>query len=276
MAMNYVLLGAAGFVAPRHMKAIKETGGNLIAAMDKNDSVGIIDSYFPDAEFFTEFENLDRFLYRKDTPKIDYVVVCTPNYLHDAHIRYGLRIADVICEKPLVIRYHNIESIKHIEQETGNRVYNILQLRYNQSMADFVTTYDHVISLKYHTPRGKWYQYSWKGDESKSGGLLYNIGVHFFDLLINKFGEPQEFRITEKTPTFAKGMLQLENGYCRWELSIESSRPERTLTVDGKDIDLNAGFTDAHTKSYQEILAGRGFRIDEASKAIKLLSEWSQ
>jgi UDP-N-acetyl-2-amino-2-deoxyglucuronate dehydrogenase len=269
--LNYVLIGAAGFVAPRHMRAIKETGGNLIAAMDKNDSVGILDSYFPDCEFFTEFENFDRFLHRKDIPKIDYLVICTPNYLHDAHIRYGLRIADVICEKPLVIKHHNLESLLELEQETGNKVYNILQLRLHPALVEFMPTGNHLINLKYHTPRGKWYGYSWKGDKSKSGGLLYNIGIHFFDLLIYKFGPVKSFEILDETPTFASGTLLMEYGSCWWELSIERG-PERILEIDGKQIDLSDGFNDAHTRSYREIQEGRGFRISHASEAIKLLS----
>lgn len=277
--MNYILIGAAGFVAPRHMRAIKETGGNLLAIMDKSDSVGVIDSYFPDAEYFSEFEVFDRHVQLiKRTMKIDYLVVCTPNYLHDAHIRYGLRNGmDVICEKPLVINYHNILALKELEQETGRRVYNILQLRLSPALNPYRAGQELpdncLIELTYHTPRGKWYGYSWKGDVAKSGGLLYNIGIHFFDLLIYLFGEPVMFKILNQTTTTVDGVLQFKNALCRWNLSVDCNEPVRELKIGGTSIDLTTGFTDLHTQSYREILDGRGWGIDEASKAIKLLSE---
>lgn len=274
--MNFALIGAAGFVAPRHMKAIKDTGHNLVAILDKSDSVGVIDSYFPEAHFFTEFETFDRHiqLLKREGNKVDYLSVCTPNYLHDAHIRYGLLNGmDVICEKPLVINHHNILSLKELEDETGKRVYNILQLRLSPALKDLEITHNHFIELTYHTPRGNWYEYSWKGDLSKSGGILYNIGIHFFDLLIYLFGEPKLFNKITETKTTVNGVLELELGFCRWSLSVDCDKPLRMLKVNGKEINLTDGFTDLHTKSYEEILSGRGFGLLEAEKAIKLLSE---
>jgi len=217
---NFALIGAGGYIAPRHMKAIKDTGNNLVAALDKNDSVGILDSYFPDADFFTEFERFDRHLekLKRQGKKIDYVSVCSPNYLHDAHIRFGLRIgADVICEKPIVLNPWNIDALEEIEKETGGRVFTILQLRLHPAIIALKQKIDaappgkkYTVDLKYITSRGHWYHTSWKGDITKSGGIATNIGVHFFDMLMWVFGEAKENNVTQHTTTTASGKLELD------------------------------------------------------------------
>ena len=294
---NFALIGAAGYIAPRHMKAIKETGNNLVAAMDKNDSVGIIDSHFPEASFFTEFERFDRFVdkWRRDTGrKIDYVSICSPNYLHDSHIRFGLKSgADVICEKPLVLNPWNIDQLKIIEQETGKKVYNILQLRLHPSIIALKEKvakelaenpnkiYD--IDLTYLTSRGKWYFISWKGDQAKSGGIASNIGVHFYDMLTWIFGDVEENVVHVKTPDCNAGSFKLKNANVRWFLSVnydyipkevrdEGQRTYRSITVDGDEIEFSGGFTDLHTRSYEEILKGNGFGLDEAYGSISIVS----
>ena len=293
MNKNFVLIGAAGYVAPRHMQAIKETGNNLIAALDKNDSVGIIDSYFPQADFFTEFERFDRHLekMKRRGTKIDFVSICSPNYLHDAHIRFGLRHgADVICEKPLVLTPWNLEGLKEIETETGKSVYNILQLRLHPAIiklknkvknGDPNKIYD--INLSYLTSRGKWYYASWKGDQSKSGGIATNIGIHFYDMLTWIFGDVIENEVHVHTHDRAAGYLQLENARVRWFLSINydtipdaikatGARTYRSITVDGEEIEFSGGFTDLHTLSYKEILMGNGFALDEAATSINIVN----
>ncbi|MEO1263216.1 MAG: Gfo/Idh/MocA family oxidoreductase [Bacteroidota bacterium] len=289
---NFVLIGAAGYIAPRHMQAIKETGNNLVAAMDKNDSVGIIDSHFPQADFFTEFERFDRHiekLKRRGT-HIDYVSICSPNYLHDAHIRFGLRHgADVICEKPLVLTPWNLEGLKEIEKETGKSVFNILQLRLHPAIialkkkveeGDPNKIYD--IDLSYLTSRGKWYYASWKGELSKSGGIATNIGIHFYDMLTWIFGEVQENIVHVHTHDRAAGYLQLEKARVRWFLSINyetipdaikstGARTYRSITVDGDEIEFSGGFTDLHTRSYEEVLKGNGFGLTEAATSIDIV-----
>ncbi len=289
---NFALIGAAGYIAPRHMRAIKETGNNLIAALDKNDSVGIIDSYFPEAAFFTEFERFDRHVskIKREGLPVDYVSVCSPNYLHDAHIRFGLRIgADVICEKPLVLNPWNMDALRHIEEESGRRIYTILQLRHHPSLLELKRMVDASdpnkifdVDLTYITSRGKWYYTSWKGFKEKSGGVSTNIGVHFFDMLRWIFGEVRENRVHVHTHDRAAGYLELERARVRWFLSINyntipdavkarGSRTYRLITVDGKEIEFSGGFTDLHTTSYQEILDGNGFGIDDAFKAVEVV-----
>ncbi|MEZ5044612.1 MAG: Gfo/Idh/MocA family oxidoreductase [Saprospiraceae bacterium] len=288
---NFVLIGAAGYIAPRHMGAIKDTGNELVAALDPNDSVGIIDSYFPQADFFTEFERFDRHiskLERSGTP-IDYVSVCSPNYLHDAHIRFGLRVgANVICEKPLVLNPWNVAALMDIEKETGSQVNTILQLRLHPSLialkkkveeGDPHKVYD--VDLSYITSRGKWYYTSWKGANDKSGGIATNIGIHFFDMLHWIFGDIKSNVVNLHTHDRASGFLSLERARVRWFLSINyDTIPEavkrkgattyRSITVDGEEIEFSGGFTDLHTLSYQAILEGKGFRLEQAAQAIQI------
>lgn len=294
MSVNFALIGAAGFVAPRHMKAIRETGNELIAAVDPFDSVGVIDSYFPGAAFFVEFERFDRHLekLRRNHVGADYVSICSPNYLHDAHIRFGLRYgADVICEKPLVLNPWNIDALQEIEQETGKQVNTILQLRLHPSVIAFREKvlngppdqiYD--IELTYITSRGNWYYTSWKGDERKSGGIATNIGVHFFDMLQWIFGGVKENFVHLNTHDRAAGYLQLERARVRWFLSInpetipaaqhaQGMRTYRSLKIEQEEFEFSEGFTDLHTRSYAEILAGRGFRMEEARRSINLVYE---
>ena len=289
---NFALIGAGGYIAPRHMKAIKDTGNNLIAALDKNDSVGILDSYFPDADFFTEFERFDRHLekLKRQGKKIDFVTVCSPNYLHDAHIRFGLRIgADVICEKPVVLNPWNIDALQEIEKETGNRVFTILQLRLHHAIITLKEKIDaapagkkHVVDLQYITSRGHWYYTSWKGDVTKSGGIATNIGVHFFDMLMWIFGDVKENIVTQHTKSTASGKLELEKATVNWMLSIDANtlpadvrdagkRTFRTLTIDGDAFEFSEGFTELHTDSYKDIIAGKGFPLTETRRSIDLV-----
>ncbi len=291
---NFALIGAAGYIALRHMKAIKDTGNNLIAALDKNDSVGILDSYFPDADFFTEFERFDRHLekLKRQGKKVDFVSVCSPNYLHDAHIRFGLRIgANVICEKPIVLNPWNIDALEEIEKETGNHVFTILQLRLHlaiialkERIANTSPFKKHQVDLQYITSRGHWYQTSWKGDVTKSGGIATNIGVHFFDMLIWIFGDVKENKVFQHNQTTAAGYLELEKATVNWMLSIDANtlpaeakaagkRTFRRLIIDGDAFEFSDGFTELHTQSYTEIIAGRGFAISETRKAIELVHQ---
>lgn len=291
---NFVLIGAGGYIAPRHMKAIKDTGNNLLAAIDKHDSVGILDSYFPEADFFTEFERFDRHVekLKRQGTKIDFVSVCSPNYLHDAHIRFGLRIgADVICEKPVVLNPWNIEALMEIEKETGGHVSTILQLRLHpaiialkEKIAAGPAEKKYNINLQYITSRGHWYHTSWKGDMEKSGGIATNIGVHFFDMLIWIFGDVRTNTVTEHSAQTASGQLELEKANINWMLSIDANtlpeaakaagkRTFRTLTIDGEGFEFSEGFTELHTKSYEEILQGNGFPISETLKAIEIVHQ---
>jgi UDP-N-acetyl-2-amino-2-deoxyglucuronate dehydrogenase len=292
MSKNFALIGAGGYIAPRHMKAIKETGNTIIAAYDKHDSVGIMDSYFPDADFFTEFERFDRHLdkQRRMGKKVDYISICSPNYLHDSHIRFALRQnADAICEKPLVLNPWNIDALLKIEQETGRQVHNILQLRLHPSVIELKEKIKknespkrHQITLTYITARGKWYNYSWKGDISKSGGIATNIGVHFFDMLIWVFGSVEKSSLHFQDNNKVTGTLHLKNADVKWFLSIDyndipdsikakGQRTYRSLTMDGKEFNFSDGFTDLHTRSYQHIFSGSGFRMHEVYDAIKLV-----
>ena len=294
---NFALIGAAGYIAPRHMQAIKDTGNNLLAAMDRCDSVGIIDSHFPEASFFTEFERFDRHVdklrLKNETP-IDYVAITSPNYLHDAHMRWALRSgADAICEKPLVLNPWNIDALEEVEKRTGKKIYNILQLRLHPSIIalkekvqkELAQNPDKIynIDLTYLTSRGKWYFISWKGDESKSGGIASNIGVHFYDMLSWIFGEVEENVVHLKTPYANAGYLKLKNARVRWFLSVvydyipeeikaTEQRTYRSITVDGEEIEFSGGFTDLHTRSYEEILKGNGFGLQEARNSIEIVS----
>jgi len=289
---NFALIGAGGYIAPRHMKAIKDTGNNLIAALDRNDSVGILDSYFPDADFFTEFERFDRHLekLKRQGTKIDFVSVCSPNYLHDAHIRFGLRIgADVICEKPVVLNPWNIDALEEIETETGKSVFSILQLRLHPSIIALKEKIDaapagtkHEVNLQYITSRGHWYYASWKGDITKSGGIATNIGVHFFDMLMWIFGDVKENYVTEHGKSTASGKLELEKATVNWMLSIDANtlpdeakaagkRTFRNLSIDGDAFEFSDGFTELHTKSYTDIINGKGFPLSVTRKAIDLV-----
>lgn len=289
---NFVLIGAGGYIAPRHMKAIKDTGNNLLAALDKHDSVGILDSYFPNADFFIEFERFDRHIEKLKRQGIhtDYVTVCSPNYLHDAHIRFGLRIgADVICEKPVVLNPWNLDALMEIEKETGKNVYTILQLRLHPAviaLRDRIQTADpgkkYKVNLKYITSRGHWYHTSWKGEISKSGGIATNIGVHFFDMLLWIFGPVRQNDVSRHDADTASGKLELERASVDWFLSIdaenlpeeakkEGKRTFRSMTVDGEEFEFSDGFTELHTHSYEEILKGKGFRLSETLPSINLV-----
>ena len=291
---KFALIGVGGYIAPRHLNAIKETKNELLAALDRNDSVGVLDSYFPNAHFFTEFERFDRHLdklKRKGT-SIDYVSICTPNYLHDSHIRFALRYhADAICEKPLVLNPWNVDALREIENETGNKVHNILQLRLHPSIialkekiasGDKNKIYD--IDLTYLTSRGNWYFNSWKGDLHKSGGIATNIGIHFFDMLTWIFGAVKENIVHVSEPDRAAGFLMLERARVRWFLSVnydylpdevkkQNKRTFRTITVDGAEIEFSEGFGDLHTRSYEEILKGNGFGLDEAAQCIQIVHD---
>jgi len=298
LKVNFALIGASGYIAPRHMKAIKETGNELVATLDPHDAIGIIDSYFPQASFFTKFERFDRFVdkwHRDGNRKIEYIGITTPNYLHDTHIRFALKSgADAICEKPLVLNPHNIDQLKVIESETGKKVYNILQLRLHPSIIalkekvskELAQYPDKVydIDLTYLTSRGKWYFISWKGDESKSGGIASNVGVHFYDMLSWIFGEVKENIVHLKIPDTNAGLLRLKNANVRWFLSVNYDYiPEdikasgqttyRSITVDGEEIEFSSGFKDLHTRSYEEILAGNGFGLEDAYGSINIVSE---
>jgi UDP-N-acetyl-2-amino-2-deoxyglucuronate dehydrogenase len=291
--INFGLIGAAGYIASRHMKAIKDTGNRLVAALDKFDSVGIIDSYFPTADFFTETERFDRHLdklRRAGERKIDYVSICTPNYLHDAHIRLALRNnANAICEKPLVLNPWNIDALQEIEAEYGNKIYNILQLRHHQAIIDLKKQIDegpadkiYDVDLSYITSRGHWYFISWKGDQAKSGGVATNIGVHFFDMLTWIFGSVKINTVHHSDATSAAGYLQLEKARVRWFLSVDDQhlpdeiaargqRTYRSITVNGQEVEFSEGFTELHTLSYQSILKGEGFGLEHARGSIEIV-----
>lgn len=296
MKKNFALIGAAGYIAPRHMKAIKETGNELVAALDKSDNIGIIDSFFPEAAFFTEYERFDRHINkcrRDPRTKIDYVSICSPNYLHDAHIRFALKNdADAICEKPLVLEPHNIEQLKVIEEETGHKVNVVLQLRLHPSLValkaqieeelkrDPEHLYD--IDLTYLTSRGKWYFFSWKGDVNKSGGVATNIGVHFFDMLSWLFGDVQENIVHIKSDDTCAGFLRFKNARVRWFLSVNANYiPDavrqkgqgtyRDIILDGKEVEFSGGFTDLHTRCYEEVLKGNGFGLEDARASIEIV-----
>lgn len=278
---NFALIGAGGYVAPRHMEAIQKTGNRLVAAMDIHDSVGVLDNFFPTAAFFTEFERFDRHIdqLRRKGEGVNYLSVCTPNYLHDAHCRFGLRSdADVICEKPLVLNPWNVEALSEMEKETGRQIFTILQLRLHPEILALRQRIDsnkekkYNVSLRYIAARGDWYHYSWKGDEARSGGIISNIGVHIFDMLLWVFGPCSSFEINQRTAKTVSGKLDLQNALVSWTLSIDEAilpeavrskgiRTYRSMTVDEAAVDFSDGFENLHIKSYEEILAGRGFTV---------------
>lgn len=292
---NFALIGASGYIAPRHMRAIKDTNNNLIAALDNFDSVGIIDSYFPNADFFTEFERFDRHISKlkfDQEVNLDYVSICTPNYLHDAHIRFALRQgADAICEKPLVLNPWNIDALAKMEAETGKKIYNILQLRLHPSIIELKKRIEegpedkiYDIDLTYLTSRGNWYYTSWKGDVLKSGGIATNIGVHFFDMLSWIFGKLVTNITHINSHDRSAGYLEFERARVRWFLSINYEvLPEevkqkgqttfRSINIEGEEFEFSGGFTDLHTSSYQSILNGNGFGIEESRQAIEIVHE---
>jgi UDP-N-acetyl-2-amino-2-deoxyglucuronate dehydrogenase len=290
---TFALIGAAGYIAPRHMRAIKAVGGDLKVAFDPNDSVGTIDSYFPDASFFVEFERFDRHIDKlsRRGEKIDYVSICSPNYLHDAHCRFALRSgADAICEKPLVLNPWNIDGLSEIEAETGRKISTILQLRLHpaiQALKQRIDTSgqnEFIVDLTYITSRGRWYHTSWKGDEAKSGGIATNIGIHFFDMLAYVFGPAQRNVVHMRTDERAAGYIECGRAKIRWFLSVnrgdlpaharDSKTTYRSIVINGEDLEFSDGFTDLHTKSYEEILAGRGFPIGEVRPSINIVSEF--
>ena len=283
---DFALIGAAGYVAPRHMRAIKEVGGRIRAAIDPSDSVGVIDSYFPDTRFFTEFERFDRHIdkLRRAGDQIDYFSVCSPNYLHDAHVRAALRSgADAICEKPIVLNLWNIDGLEEVAEATGRKINTILQLRLHPSIIALKERIEknggdriHDVDLTYITSRGRWYHVSWKGAEEKSGGIATNIGVHFYDMLSFVFGPLTRNIVHHRTPECAAGYLEYQKARVRWFLSVERAdlppqTPEgqttyRSITVDGEEIEFSDGYTDLHTLSYQEILKGNGFALNEVAE----------
>ena len=291
--MNFALIGAAGYIAPRHMQAIRENGHHLIAACDKSDSVGILDRFSQEIDFFTEFERFDRHADRLrrlgDDQRIHYVSICSPNYLHDAHIRFALRIgAEAICEKPLVLNPWNLDALQELEKETGHRVHTVLQLRVHPALialrdkiANEAKDRKHEVQLTYITSRGRWYYFSWKGDANTSGGISTNIGIHFFDMLTWIFGELQGLEVHIDRASKAAGYMELERARVRWFLSLDRDDlpPEtlaaakatfRSVTVDGQEVEFSEGFTDLHTLVYREILDGRGFGIEAARKSVEI------
>ncbi len=292
---NFAITGVAGYIAPRHLAAIKDTGNKLVAALDPHDSVGILDKYFPDVSFFTEFERFDRHLEklrRSSVDNIDYLSICTPNHLHDAQIRLALRLnADAICEKPLVLNPWNLDALQELELETTKRVFTILQLRVHPSLLELrekiknnKKNSKYNVNLTYITSRGPWYKYSWKGVHEKSGGIATNIGIHFFDLLSWIFGDVQNYYLHLSEHRKMAGYLELKNAHVRWFLSIDrNDLPEevvkkglptyRSIMVDGDEIEFTGGFTDLHKKVYEEILSGKGFGIEDARSSVKLVYE---
>lgn len=296
MAKNFALIGAGGFVAPRHMKAIKETGNNLIAAVDPSDSVGVLDSYFTDVRFFVEFERFDRHIEKlrrqAEKDRVQYVSICSPNYLHDAHVRFALRVgADAICEKPLVLNPWNLDALAELEQESKHKVYTVLQLRLHPALIALrdkllkeKRNHKHDVCLTYVTSRGRWYLVSWKGQVDRSGGLPTNIGIHFFDLLAWLFGPVQESEVHHSEATKVGGYLELERARVTWLLSIdhddlpETARREgkstfRSITIDEEEVEFSGGFTDLHTMVYKDILNGGGFGLDDARPSIELVHD---
>jgi UDP-N-acetyl-2-amino-2-deoxyglucuronate dehydrogenase len=294
MAKNFAITGVGGYIAPRHLKAIKDTGNRLVAAVDPKDSVGVLDQFSFDVRFFTEFERFDRHLEKlrrgPAEQRVDYISVCAPNYLHDAHCRAALRVgADAICEKPLVINPWNLDPLQELEQESGKRIYNILQLRVHPKLLELREQLRrqgpgarHEVVLTYITARGFWYHTSWKGSPEKSGGVATNIGIHFFDLLLWLFGEAGECRVHHADPQRMAGYLELERARVRWFLSVDANdlpfevqpgkrTTYRSITIDGQEIEFTEGFTDLHTRVYENILAGRGFGIEDARPSITLV-----
>ena len=293
---NFAITGVAGYIAPRHLQAIKDTGNNLVAALDKHDSVGILDRYFPDTSFFVEYERFDRHLERlkreSKSNSIDFLSICSPNFLHDAHIRLALRLgADAICEKPIVLNPWNLDALEEIESESGRKVYTILQLREHDSIIKLKNKIElenrnskYEIDLTYITSRGIWYDYSWKGILEKSGGVATNVGVHFFDMLTWIFGNVKSNKLYLKEDRRVSGLLELEKANVRWYLSLEKDdlpkaakvegKPtHRSLVLDGEEFQFSEGFTDLHTKVYQSILDGRGYGLKDARQSIEIVHD---
>jgi UDP-N-acetyl-2-amino-2-deoxyglucuronate dehydrogenase len=289
---NFAVIGIGGYIAVRHLKAIKETGNNLLASLDPCDSVGILDGYFPDSHFFVEFERFDRHIdkLRRTGTNVDYVSICSPNYLHDSHIRFALRSqAHAICEKPLVLNPWNVDALAEIEKESGRNIYNILQLRLHPSIVDLKekirkapASKIYEIDLTYITGRGNWYFISWKGDTQKSGGIATNIGVHFFDMLIWIFGNVRRNTVHLLERNKASGFLELERARVRWYLSLDFNdvlracnnknvRTYRSITIDREEIEFSSGFDDLHTRSYIKIFEGEGYGLKEAKPAIDMV-----
>ncbi|MBN1665473.1 MAG: Gfo/Idh/MocA family oxidoreductase [Anaerolineales bacterium] len=296
---NFAITGVGGYIAPRHLKAIYDTGNRVIAAVDPKDSVGLLDRYDFDISFFTEFERFDRHLEKlrraPEEARVHIVSVCSPNYLHDAHCRLALRVgADAICEKPLVINPWNLDALQELEAEFGKRIYTVLQLRVHprlielrQRLLNEPSDRQHEVDLTYITSRGTWYRYSWKGDQEKSGGVATNIGIHFFDLLMWLFGEPGEIRMYHSDPQRMSGYLELERARVKWLLSTNyqdlpfkaepgTRSTYRSITIDGEEIEFSGGFTDLHTRVYEETLTGKGFGIEDARPSISLVSKIRQ
>jgi len=281
---KFALIGAAGFVAPRHMKAIKDTGNDLVAILDPHDSVGIIDSYFPDSLFFNEFERFDRHLekLKRNGNGVDFISICSPNYLHDAHCRLALRLgADAICEKPLVLNPWNIDQLKEIENETGKKIYNVLQLRLHPEIIKLKQQLErktYHVHIQYVTPRGKWYDRSWKGDTSKSGGLVTNIGIHLFDMMLWLFGSCQKVTMINTANDYVSGSLNLQNADVTFSLSTRKDHlpnknftSYRSIEIDGIPLRFDNSFKDLHTTVYKDILNGGGFGTEDARLAIELV-----
>ena len=291
---NFAITGVGGYIAPRHLQAIRDTGNRLLAALDPHDAVGILDRYFDDVAYFREFERFDRYVEKQrrkgESERVHFVSICSPNYLHDAHIRFALRVgADAICEKPLVLNPWNLDALAELEVETGRRVFNILQLRVHpsivalkQRVASRTGGRPLAIDLTYITSRGNWYFTSWKGDQDKSGGIATNIGVHFFDMLAWVFGPVRSAELHLSEPQRVAGMLELERARVRWFLSVDKrDLPEevqarkrttyRSLTLDGEEVEFSDGFAELHTQVYRDILAGRGFGIEDARPSIEMV-----
>ncbi|MCX6329431.1 MAG: Gfo/Idh/MocA family oxidoreductase [Bacteroidia bacterium] len=288
---NFGLIGVAGYIAVRHLKAIKDTGNNLLASLDRFDSVGLIDSYFPQSDFFVEFERFDRHFdkLKRTGTKIDYVSICSPNYLHDSHIRFALRHhAEAICEKPVVLNPWNVDALQEIENETGHKIFTVLQSRLHPRIIELKNKIDkgpknkiYDVDLTYIASRGNWYYISWKGDVQKSGGVATNIGIHFFDMLSWIFGEAKKNIVHLSQPNKAAGYLELKNARVRWFLSLDNhdlsssainkgQRTFRSIIVDGEEIEYSEGFADLHTLTYKEILAGRGFGLKDARQSVEI------
>jgi len=288
---NFAIIGVAGFVAPKHLKAIKETGNNIVAALDKNDSVGILDSFDFNTDFFTEFERFDRHVEKLkrlgEDKKIHYVTICSPNYLHDSHVRFALRIgANAICEKPLVLNPWNLDALEELEKESNQKIYTVLQLRLHDTIKQLKNKIKeqnkekHEVELTYITSRGNWYLRSWKGDIMKSGGVATNIGIHFFDMLMWVFGKVIKSEVYINKKRKMSGYLELERANVKWFLSLDKrdipnneKTTFRSIKIDGEELEFSKGFTELHTKAYQEILKGNGFTIQDARPSIELVHQ---
>lgn len=287
---NFALIGAAGYIANRHVKAIKDTGNKLVAFLDPFDSVGYIDSFFPEADYFREYERFDRHVYKlnHEGNKIDFISICSPNYLHDSHIRFALRNGSTaICEKPLVLNPWNVDALEQLQKESGQKIYNILQLRYHPVIMALKEEVEkqpekiYDIDLAYITSRGNWYHFSWKGDSQKSGGIATNIGIHFFDMLTWIFGNVQSMKVNHYTTHKAAGYLELEKARVRWFLSVDyedvpdsvkakGQRTYRSITIAGKELEFSEGFTDLHTVTYKNILEGKGYGPEQCRPSIDI------